>query len=247
MFSSLKNFFIKKQKSENIIDESNIKKWIPNDTLYFEYNSFLNEVSKLNYYKNKLNKLEINHKKLIEQLEEEKKSNDIIKMVNATQTLQDILNIELEINKCEKAKKILNEKQTELLEKWNIYIKEAQLFLIKYDLDSLLNVNDIINTQNIYIAMKKYCDAYLVSINSNNYENNFIKLSLLFNIEKIKHTFEQIYYDNTILYEKRNKLLLQFSNIDKEIILQKERENELLEFNSNTDTTKLEYSEVIEK
>lgn len=245
MFNSIKKFFSKEITQIPIKIQNkttNIEKWIPNDTLYKEYISFIDEIGKLNYHQKKISKLEKEHTHLTEQLEEEKKSTDIIKLVNATQTLQDILNLELEINKCKNAQKVLQNKQVEILEKWNSYIKDAHLFLLKYDLDSLLNVNDIITTQNIYTSLKKYCDAYLVSINSNSYEDNFIKLSLLFDIEKIKGTFEQIYYNNNKLYEKRNKLLLQFSNIDQDIHLQKKRENELLGFNSNIDTL-----EVIEK
>ncbi len=155
------------EKTEQTDNSDGIKKWIPNDKLWRRYNEFLETMSIIQRKKHSESKLIAQSKHLIKQYKMESVSDDITSKMNAIQTKQQLMSVESDIKRVQSAIKELELLDPKILDEWNEYLDSAREFLVANELDSFIDVNDILCTQNLFVTMKKNFDSYYTSNNSN--------------------------------------------------------------------------------
>jgi hypothetical protein len=214
-----KKFFTKKKEVNTITtplleyDDSHIEKWYPDDALFRTYHNFTAEIGRLDTLKRQITKFEntrltiINDITNVKEKISEADGIDILNEVNLTELEQELYKVEFDIKRSNNAYKELNDKNTIILQEWKEYLKKANDFLLKYDISHILNVNDILSTNNVYVNMKKQYDGCVVSLNNDVYLENFAQILLLFDFNKIKDNFSLDYFNNQKLLEKKCELL----------------------------------------
>ncbi len=192
-------------KDEQLIQsEKPVKKWVPNDNLYKRYNNFLERVSEVNKQKNSQTKLITKSKQLMKQYNTESKSDDITLKIAASQTKQELFNVETKLRQSEAAVHKLETMDTKVLDEWNDYIEQARNFLIENQIDENINVNDILNTPTLFATMKKFMDGYYVTANYEKHLDTIVQLDTFFNVSNVKNTLKITQGE----FENRRKKLL---------------------------------------
>jgi hypothetical protein len=194
---------------EPFIDtEVYIEKWCPDDTLYLRYNNFIDELGQIKSNQYKLKKYieqKEYHENKIKELKKTKK--DIFDEVNRLDYEIELENIKIRIKKCKDSLKTLQYKNTSILKEWKDYIQNAKEFIERNSLEQFITINDILSSNNIFIALKKQFDGALVSSNNEKYIETFSKLSLYFDIRKTRGNMTLNYYKNEEIMNKRKELI----------------------------------------
>ncbi len=176
------------EKTEQIDNSDGIKKWIPNDKLWQRYNEFLETMSIIQRKKHSESKLIAQSKHLIKQYKMESVSDDITSKMNAIQTKQQLMSVESDIKRVQSAIKELELLDPKILDEWNEYLDSAREFLVANELDSFIDVNDILCTQNLFVTMKKNFDSFYTSNNSNKEKiEQIAKMSIYFDTSKTQN------------------------------------------------------------
>lgn len=221
MFNFFKKLFKKKDnlltieyvKENGSIDtftdtEQFIEKWCPDDTLYLRYNNFIDELGQIKSNQYKLKKYieqKEYHENKIKELKAKEK--DIFDEVDRLDYEIELENIKIRIRKCEDSLKTLEDKNTSVLQEWKDYTQNAKEFIERNSLQQFITINDILSTNNIFIALKKQFDGALVSSKNEKYIETFSKLSLYFDIRKTRGNMTLNYYKNEEIMKKRKELI----------------------------------------
>ncbi len=192
-------------KDEQLIQTTKpVKKWVPNDVLYKKYNNFLERVSEINKHKNSQTKLITRSKQLMKQYNMESKSDDITLKIAASQTKQELFNVETKLRQSESAVHKLETMDSKVLDEWNDYVEQARNFLIENQIDEGINVNDILNTPTLFATMKKFMDGYYITANYEKHLDTIVQLDTFFNVANTRNTLKITQGE----FETRRKKLL---------------------------------------
>lgn len=202
---------IKDENEEKIVQIKEIKKWIPNDSLYKRYNIFLDNVNKIKKHKTDLTKHVNRSKFLIKEFTQLKGKTDVESKINASMTKQELLNIEAKIKQGEDAIKELETIDSAVLDEWDEYVEEARNFLVLHNISDLVNTNEILNSQALYVTAKKIIDGYIVSLNDDKYLELLERLESLFDVKEFK---ARLKYTDQEFENKKKKIMDRIGNSD---------------------------------
>lgn len=187
-------FKSKKTTSDNRITSSRefTKKWIPNDVLYRKYQNFASQVGHIERLKRKRPVIQAQIKEIKDRLSAPS-GFDLIDRVDILGDEQELMNLETELERIEIEIKALQEKGTGIMDEWHAYIAEAKDYLDQFDLTRSLNVNDILSSTTIFVALKKQTDACLTSLYPEPHREAYTKMSLLFDMKALGANFRVDY------------------------------------------------------
>jgi hypothetical protein len=126
-----------------------LAKWRPNDELYHDYNKYIEEVSKLKQYENKLKSLQEKKQYYKEQSMMDCEG-DKIKELDKINAKTELITILSDIVSLEEKIKIINNTNSDILEKWVQYNEEINKFIQDNKLSDFVKVSNLLCSSNLY-------------------------------------------------------------------------------------------------
>jgi hypothetical protein len=160
-----------------------LAKWRPNDELYHAYNKYIEEVSKLRQYENKINSLK-EKKEYYKELSEIDCQGDKMKELDKYNAKSELITILSEIASIEEKVKIINNTNSDILDKWFKYNEEINKFIQDNKL------GDFVNARNLYCSTNLYAFIQLLTRDTifvNETEETYTKLGRIGAVVNIKH------------------------------------------------------------